>query len=391
MTKQLTDHKNFVAMKKITIGVNTDNGVGPRVDKTDDVTTLFPTYGYIIIDQKTSSDPSKMIYGMIGEANPALKWIRENSHRYVGKKTANGQVTICQLNDSNSAQFADGSSADINTLGNDVFMRLPRFFWRCTQQETDIFKVEFAVEMKPDDSWHEWDGRTLIGAYEAYVSNSKVYSTNGFISTSISQANFKSYARSRGTGYQIVDWESHCMMAVLFYAWYGNTNSQAICGSGTSSYDKSTGQTNILGMRDTNSTNGNSMSINFWGLENWWGNKSEWIDNVVVDARVWKATEKDGSIRNAGTGASSDGWIKKLLISDRLDMIPTEVDDNETIGYCGNYKQSTLSSRVVQRSITGGIASVAGSLGSSNTASAYGSRLLFYGNIIEEKDPSIFN
>ena len=59
---------------------------------------------------------------------------------------------------------------------------------------------------------------------------------------------------------------------------------QGIIGSGTDSYEKETGQTDSLGMEDTHAeTNGNTMSINFWGLENWWGNKYEFIDNVVVN------------------------------------------------------------------------------------------------------------
>ena len=71
---------------------------------------------------------------------------------------------------------------------------------------------------------------------------------------------------------------------MVFWAQYGNTNSQGVIGSGTDSCQKQTGQTDSLGMEDTRAeTNGNTMSINFWGLENWWGNKAEFIDNVVVN------------------------------------------------------------------------------------------------------------
>lgn len=53
-------------------------------------------------------------------------------------------------------------------------------------------------------------------------------------------------------------------MAVLYYAYYGNTNCQATVGFGTGSYTKNTGATNTLGMRDTVAGgNGDSNSINF--------------------------------------------------------------------------------------------------------------------------------
>ena len=54
------------------------------------------------------------------------------------------------------------------------------------------------------------------------------------------------------------------MMAVLYYAYYGNTNCQATIGFGTNNSGKNTGATNALGMEDTVAGgNGDSNSINF--------------------------------------------------------------------------------------------------------------------------------
>mgnify|MGYP003507011109 CR=1 FL=1 len=72
-------------------------------------------------------------------------------------------------------------------------------------------------------------------------------------------------------------------MGILFYAYYGNTNSQSICGSGSNSSAKTTGYNDFLGMRDTSIPGGgNVYSINFWGLENWWGDLYEYIDNLYT-------------------------------------------------------------------------------------------------------------
>ena len=147
-------------------------------------------------------------------------------------------------------------------------------------EETDLFPMERdPLETK------------LIGIYEAYKdSNDKLRSLSSKNSLgNVNFTNFKQYSRNRNTGlnfenandgYRLVTFEMHCMMAWLFYGYYGTTNCQAVCGFGTNAYDKETGLKNSIGMTDTDSTSGNAGSIKFWGLENWWGNKSEWIDNL---------------------------------------------------------------------------------------------------------------
>ncbi len=351
-------------------------------------TKVWPTQliSYITINQ-TTTDPASMIMGNIN--GTAIQWIRSNTHRVLGKYTAENTVSYCQLLDTDSTKYFDGTTAILTGDEGDVFVKLPTFYYKATETSTDVWQIGFA-QSKPDDTWKTWDGNDLIGAYEAYNSSSKLYSRSGVASTgSVSQANFKTYARARGTGYTLVKWKHHCMIAFLFYALYGNTNSQAICGAGTSSNTKQTGGTNALGMEDTVAGgNGDSGSINFLGLENWWGNKYEWIDNVVVDARVWKVTEDDGTVRQAGTGGSSSYYISKVLIGENLDMIPTAVDGNNTEGYCDDYYQSSNSNRVVARSSYGslfssGIACVSANNDSSNTSKYHGSRLAFRGTLVQ--------
>lgn len=87
------------------------------------------------------------------------------------------------------------------------------------------------------------------------------------VTTAEAPTDLKTYARNRGVGYSLVKWKHHSIICFLFYALYGTTNSQAICGSGESSYN-TTGATDSLGMEDTTTSNGNSRGINFWGLEN---------------------------------------------------------------------------------------------------------------------------
>jgi hypothetical protein len=180
------------------------------------------------------------------------------------------------------------------------------------------------------------------------------------------------------------------MMAMLFYAYYCNTNSQLVCGVGADSADKPTGQTDILGMNDTvgNGGYGDSNSINFWGLENWWGNKQEFVDNVSIKSRVWKVTEDDGIVRQAGTGGSSDGYISKVLFGENLDLIPTTAGGSETTRFCDYYYEDTSNTIVIRSgskaSTFGGVAYVTANSTTTASSSSCGTRLAFRGEIVIE-------
>lgn len=357
------------------------------------------TVNYITIDQ-TITDPATMISGDVN--GDVIQWIRNNSHRYLGKYTSAGKMTVCQLDDSDGTKYADGTAAVLTGTEGDVWMKLPRFFYHAEEIETDVWKIGFGLD-KVDNTWKEWDGNDLIGAYEAYNSGSKAYSRSGVTSTpSIPQANWKTYARARGDGYTLVKHKHQNIMAFLFYAEYGNTNCQALIGTGTSSKSKVTGATDALGMEDTQaSTNGNTQSINFWGLENWWGNKYEWLDNVVVNAvsgnGVWRVTEDDGTTRDVqGVTTGSSVYVKKLVIGENLDVVIKSTDAaTDSTGYCDVHYISTSTSRVVARSYSnsdtdGGVAYAGARYDSSGPDTGYGSRLAFRGEITEAESVAAY-
>ena len=356
--------------------------------------------GVIHINQ-TISDPNSMVSGDIN--GPVIQWIRNNSHRVLAKKTAEGEVAYCRLLDTGGANYYDGSSAVLTGGEGDVFVKLPKFYYKGT--EGNQVDIHFSTE-KSDDSYVEWDENILIGAYEAYVNGAALKSISGMTSTgSVSQENFKQYARNRGAGYQLVDWQMHCVLGCLYYAMYGNTDCQGTIGSGTGSYTKVTGQTDSLGMTDTKaSTNGNTMSINFWGLENWWGNKYEWIDDYLNPAGTLTATVNDpvtGGTRNLPFQYFNGWYVKKMKFGKYLDLVNSEQDSERgsaSTYYCDYqcWTGSTSSSpRVVRRSCysshsDGGVAYAHASNASSTTFTGIGSRLAFRGVSREAESVSAF-
>lgn len=337
----------------------------------------------ILLDQ-TITDPATMITKVYDDGGIGL--IRANSHRYVCK-LVDGVMQAKQLQDGNGTLYVDGTTADLTGAEGDVMMKLPEFYYRARSEETDKWYIDFVYGGQPDDSYKHWDGKDFIGVYEAYVADSNVYSRSGVTpSANISQIDFKAYARNRGEGYTLVKWKHHCIMAFLFYAEYLNTNSQAICGAGTSA-QKNTGQTDLLGMEDTRAgVNGDTQSINFFGLENWWGNKFEWVDNVVADNRVWSITEDDESVRMVSAGLK-DGYISTLLVGEYLDATPTAALGTADTGLCDYYVQNNNVGLVVTRSnnlaVPNGGISYVGTYAPSNGGTGDSSRLAYRGEYEE--------
>jgi len=436
----------------------------PEVACTDGRTThtVTMTYvagnmytGYIILDQ-TSSNPTTKVLDEQNRSGSSyvrpnvIDYIRAASHRYVGT-FSNGTMSLKQLDDTDGTQFADGTDALSYIQGfmvqgmpyASVFMRLPYFFTRVSTVATDKIKIEFAYDptqtatttQNPGNGWKQWGGNELIGVYEAtafdpthqYDPSSNIgdwvlasvsgsESTGGIYYQDTStyygtQPAFKTMARNMGNGFTLVKWRHHCIMAILYYAYYGNTNCQEQCGYGADNYTgeyRDTGLKNSLGMTDTTSLNGNTDNINFWGLENWWGCKFEWFDNVQYTSSGFQVTEDDNTVRTVidfsnmthVSGIPSYSYLvctaSKLLLGENLDIVPTNDTVNDSgsddAGYCDGqyfYKPDDGTPMVACRSGVsafsfGGVACVAASYDSPDANGDIGSRLAFTGTIAIE-------
>lgn len=379
---------------------------------------------FFYIDQNLNT-PNKRI--ITNTSSPVLTKLRLGSHRYSGHYK-DSVMYICQLLDSNTSLFFDGTTNSSNYINGrldcDVWMRLPEFWWKVSEVSVD--KWILGISTSPIEGWNHWDGNHLIGVYEAYSStrntsdtgfktgynsisiDGELHSWSGVVSSgAICQDSFKIQARNRGIGFSLVTWEEHCIMASLFFMWYGTTNSQEKCGSGTDEYRKSCGRTNNLGMKDTDSeTEG---SINFWGLENWWGNKAEYIDNIysylednTLKSEIWDIEgTKSRILKLSSSQPFSSGY--KCILGENLDYLPSENSGySDSHGYCDEIKvsgeekqihmigtrQESRPGYIGKRSgrnidISGGILYLDMSYLQGSSSDYTGSRLSFHGNIEE--------
>lgn len=319
--------------------------------------------------------------GSVGsESVNTITWLRKHSHVFVGKWDGT-VMKLRQLSDNDKTKFVDGEDATNYITGAaagdgityDVWMKLPCDIYykgfplipdNDTVPSQDLQLIVISKEIPSDpENWEKWDANKLIGDYKAYVTGTTTYSLSGKIpSNNINQTNSKTYAGNRGTGFKLVDLQANSIMALLFYGYYSTLHSQGVCGSGTVNtvenvyYPKKAGLCNNLGMTDTTTITGNGsgspaaadiqsgegtgiVSINFWGIENWWGDIYEWMDDLqVMQAR------RPSSVATANPSLYVDDYINNYITNhsgatgaiiciDGVDTLVTPTDIANTSTY----------------------------------------------------------
>lgn len=345
-----------------------------------------------IVFDKSKSDPENIT----GEINSGvLKTILSKFRRCLCKKTAEGEVTIAYLKDDNSNYYADGTAAKLDGTEGDVMVDFPEFYYKWEKVDDNKFRYRFA-EYNVDGSFKHVP-RSLVGAYKGYMTSNKLYSRSGVTPTTSRSTNeFESYATARGTGYQRIDFQQHCVIAFMLYAKYGNRNLQAVLGVGGATYSPATttGSSNATGNADTQ--NETSKYVCGLGIEGVFGGIYEWVKGVEINNRVWKITDPDGSTRNVNAG-TSDGWITNVAAENGpfFDMVPTNVGGSDTTHYSDHYWQNSGGPLVLARSYRsssagGGVAFASAGYDASDSSAFIGSRLAFRGVIREAASVSAF-
>lgn len=345
-----------------------------------------------LIFDKSISSPANIT----GAGEGAIVDILAKMRRCLVKKTAEGEVAIAYLDNEDSTKYEDGTTAVLNGGDGDVMVYKPSFYYK----HKAVSSTSFAYELSETggDGWIH-SPASLVGAYKAQVVSNKLYSRSGVTPTaSVSQANFIAYAQGRGAGYNIIDFEQHCMIALLFYAKYGTRNSQGVLGAGTANYNtnNTTGSTNSLGNRD--SVPSTTLYVNFQGIEGVHGGYYEWVSGLVINAYVWTATNPDGTQRTVGTAPAINGqWITEVAAANGpyFDMMPISTGGSDTTYYCDTYYSNANSGLVLARSCSGsdavgGVSFTVASYASSNANALIASRLAFRGVIREAESVSAF-
>lgn len=319
------------------------------------------------------------------EVTGDTSWIK--GKRCVIQSITSSGVTIKYCDENNSELYADGTSANISSSTALWMTDIPEYWY--TMDETTSGTHILKLSPVEQSGWKH-SRRVLVGVTEAVNTSSKLYSKKGGTSTgNLTSVTFHNYATAHGSGFDIIDYETHCKIAHLFYAKYANRNPQTMTqfGYGESSYTRTIGTTSSLGNNDGKT----STQISFLGIEDFYGGKYEWMSGIHCNGGtcyIYDGFEPDGVPTvdyRAVTKSQTDGYISKVLWGEYADMVPTETNGSSTTHYC-DYAWCISGWRVVSRSYDsayddGGVAYFDAYDSSSDSNSYSGSRLQYRGNI----------
>ena len=218
-------------------------------------------------------------------------------------------VELGKLKRDNFAQYEDGTTAPITTLGKDVMICFPRRGIKLEYTDENTLSVSMTNEEgKTGYSYmaHSYKGNDIskfyLGAYKGYVSSNNLYSISGQTPTgNITIGNFRTYAQARGTGYEQSAFFQLTFRQVMYLLKYKGQNAQIAIGRGYVDGNSSihaTGGTNARGMDWGETTGKDQMKL--FGLEDFYGNVYEFIDGIYSDAnrQIYVA---DGNFNDTGT------------------------------------------------------------------------------------------
>ena len=228
---------------------------------------------------------------------------------------------------------------------------------------------------------------------------------------------FMNLCQVRGKGFQCIDYEMSKDIANMVMALYGERDIQALCGNGcgsgytTGSYDANS-HGNVTLKNETGNSNGNII----FGIQNFVGCNSEWMDNIAVNVksyasfkskkreavqddvvdhkwRIYDPTTKTERVVQ-GMNSTCNGYcIARVKFGRYCDVIASRVSADKSKfnqHYADKIEYSASTGRVLLRSIYsassfGGLVYAYAFYVSSYSSSYCSSRLTFSGKIVIEK------
>lgn len=338
-----------------------------------------------------------------------ISWIK--GKRCLVKKTDNG-VAICYLDENNSELFHDGTTvAKLDGSMGQWMTDLPEFNIECVEGEDDWVKLYIS---KDKEIGHK-SRRVLVGVTKAINRSGKLWSAKHSPgvpddsirgTTSLSSITFHNYANALGTGFDIIDYETHCKLAYMFMAKYGSRNPQGMkqFGSGGSVINSILGTTSTLGNADGKT----NTQVNIFGVEDPYLSIYEWMGGIHWDGNngiyyIYDGFEPDKvptvPYRTLiDTPYYSSAYIDRMYFGDHADLIPIRLCESTgtaktfycDYGYIG-YSEWKVVNRSSKSSLpNGGFFCFDAHQLSSAAHEYYGSRLQYRGKITVIDDPQEF-
>ena len=226
-------------------------------------------------------------------------------------------VELGNLNPNNFAQYKDGTSAPIDTVGYDVMIAFPKRGIKLSIANNELIVSMTSADNVSGYSYlaHSYKGNPCsmfyLGAYKGHIidSQSGLYSIFGHTpTTSKTIGTFRTHAQARGTGYEQSGFFQLTYRQVMYLLKYKGANSQTAIGRGfvdeNGAVYGNVGYTNDKGMDWGESTGKYPMCL--FGLEDFYGNIYEFIDGIYANSSR-QILVADGNFNDTGSGYTSAG------------------------------------------------------------------------------------
>lgn len=332
---------------------------------------------YTVIIDETNSNPETALTYADDAANTQPK--SDEFLEFLGAKPCllkEGKV-VGYLNPNDFSKFEDGSTADI-TSGNagDVMIEFPKRGIKIERKGTNLHVSMTDEPDNPDFSYmahtkgDEQVDHFYIGAYKGFELDGKLRSLSGKLPASDKTiGTFRSLAQANGGGYQQSQWYHLVYRQAAYILYAKNLDSQTAIGRGYVDGNSSalaTGSTDKLGMVYGETTGKKPVKV--FGIEDFWGNVTEWIDGLVTsDDRDILITKDNSDYNDAGNGYqqygkcfSKSGYLDKVVGDNNNGFLPETTSGSSSTYYADNTYQDSSGGRVARVGGGWNYASVAG-------------------------------
>lgn len=262
-------------------------------------------------------------------------------------------VVITYLNPNNYAEDINGNAVDItSTCDGDVMIEIPKVYYRLYKDENyQYVQISDTAQEGFCCLAHTYKGvekdKVYIGAYQLYYDGTSARSVSGVSTTgNISLTSCRTYAQKKGVGYENFYWNLLVLLQTLYTIQFKNLNCQASLGFGLSSgqVHKNSGELNNKHLYYGTSTAG---KMKFMGIEDFYGNRYQWIDGVYINQDNSKLTIADatninmnfndngsGYLSTSFTYLNNSGYIKSISGTNESGFVPTSFGGSEETYYC---------------------------------------------------------
>lgn len=238
-----------------------------------------------------------------------------------------------------------------------VLVKIPEFYYKVEKSGT-IFR--YYVADGPVDEFHLHPGSgCYVARYEAIGSNNSSlgsflgsYSSTLAPSTRQTRDTYRTRARNMASGFQLYDFAAWCAVGLLYLVEFADWDSQKKMGQGivNDADSHKTGETDSMVYHTGRAagTDGKT-AVQYRGIENPWGNVSEFIDGInVYGQSVYICTDPEIYTDDTDTNypysnikLPTSGWIKGLGFSSVFPwaFIPN-ANGGSSISYIPDYTYS---------------------------------------------------